>query len=309
METEISYLCPNCSTECTVPESMVGQNVACPSCSAEFFATPPLPVPVSTAADGQTGFSLPAKLPFFKSGRRRILEQRFEQIVAAGKLGKEAYQELDKLATVLGLGEKDVSDIRNEQFLREFNPIKKQMEASFLMTDDDQERIAALQKKYDIELTLGGDGSLFRAIYLLESTGELPSPIDTGLMLSEGEVAYFTIETTWHQARVHTRGYSGVSVSVPTGVKGVRFRFGGYTPNRTEELTPLSSGTLYITSDRLLFNGDTRNTTIPLKKIVDGHVFADALKVEKGTGKPDFFSMTAPYARYVLSLVGALKSL
>jgi hypothetical protein len=78
-------------------------------------------------------------------------------------------------------------------------------------------------------------------------------------------------------------------VSVPSGIRGVRFRFGSYTPIKSEEMTPLSSGLLYVTSKRLLFNGDRRNTTINLTKIVDGHVYADSLRIEKSTGKPVCF--------------------
>jgi len=44
-----------------------------------------------------------------------------------------------------------------------------------------------------------------------------------------------------------------------------------------------------------------------LKKIVDGHVYSDCVKIEKNTGKPDFFSMNAAQARLILSLVDALK--
>jgi hypothetical protein len=73
------------------------------------------------------------------------------------------------------------------------------------------------------------------------------------------------------------------------------------------QITALSAGTLFITSKRLLFSGDARSTTIGLKKIVDGHVYSDCLKIEKNTGKPDFFSMDAAQARFILSLVGALK--
>jgi hypothetical protein len=72
-------------------------------------------------------------------------------------------------------------------------------------------------------------------------------------------------------------------------------------------MTPLSSGTLYVTSKRLLFNGESRNTTIALKKIVGGHMFSDCMRIEKSTGKPDLFSMDAPRARYVLSLIGVLR--
>ena len=88
---------------------------------------------------------------------------------------------------------------------------------------------------------------------------------------------------------------------------GVRFRFGQYSPVRSEEITPLASGTLWVTSKRLIFHGDSRNTKIEHKKIIDAHIYADSLKVEKATGKPDYFSMNAGQARYVTALIGVFK--
>jgi hypothetical protein len=309
VETEFNYTCPNCSQECSVVESLTDQNVTCPACSKEFFATPPNQQSPPILEGGKPAFTLPAKLPFFKSGRRKILEQRLEQMLAAsGAMFDDAGEaELIKTAVALGLATTEVTKLRADHLKREFDPIKRRMESTFLMTDEDVAAVKELEKRYNAQLTLGGEGDLCRAIYLLEAKGTLPAPIRTDLMLNGDEVAYYSISTTWHQSRVHSRGYSGTSISVPTGIKGVRFRFGGYSPIRTDEVTPLASGVLYVTSERLLFNGDSRNTTITLKKIIDGHVYSDSVKIEKSTGKPDFFSMDAPRARYVLSLVGALK--
>ncbi len=44
------------------------------------------------------------------------------------------------------------------------------------------------------------------------------------------------------------------------------------------------------------------------RKIIDLHVYADFLKVEKETGKPDFFSMNAAEARYIAALIGAFRT-
>lgn len=306
METEFTYICPNYSQEFTVSESFVGQNVACPKCSSEFFATPP-ETQQNPNLDG--GFILPTKLPFFKSGRKKILEQRFDQLMAVnnGNFSEAAENELNKTAIALRLGEDGGTKLLEEHFMREFNPIKQRIESAFVMTDEDLAEIGQLKKKYHVTLTLGGNADMFRAIYLLETKKSLPSPMPANLMLDADETAYYSIASTWQQTRVHSHGYSGTSVSMPTGIRGVRFRFGGYTPIRTEEMTALSTGTLYVTSQRLLFNGESRNTTISLKKIVDGHVYSDCVKIEKNTGKPDFFSMDAMHARYVLSLIGALK--
>lgn len=313
MDHEFNYTCPNCSGGCLVPPSMVGHNLVCPHCSSEFFATPPEPQK-STAAtppllkSPQSQQVLPKKLPFFKSGRRKILEQRMVELVTDGELDRSDDADLTNLAAHLGLDSAELSKLKKEKFLKEFDPIRRRIESTLMMTDEDDAALHKIQKKYDVNLTLTGLNAMFRAIYLLEVKGQLPQPIQTGLMLKARETAYFSIQTTWHQTRVQTRGYSGTSVSIPSGIKGVRFRFGGYTPNRSEELTPLASGVLVVTTSRLLFNGDARNTTIPIDKIVDCHVFSDSLRIEKGTGKPDYFSMNAAEARYVLGLVGVLRT-
>ena len=301
MAADYNYTCPNCSKDCSVPESMVGQNLVCPNCSLEFFATPPeQPQPSAP-------MSQPEKLPFFKFSRRKILAARFRQLSADGEIDKADEKELTALTSALHLKESDLSKLQRENFLRDFEPIKRRVESTFVLTDEDLDQIKRLEKKYQIHVTMAGNNEIFRAIYLLESKRQLPPPLASDVMLDSGEFAYFSISTVWHQTRVKNRGYAGTSFSVPTGIKGVRFRFGNYTPIRSEELTPLTNGTLYVTSERLLFRGDARSTTIAMKKIIDGQVFSDAVKIEKNTGKPDFFSMDAARARFILSLIDVLK--
>ena len=229
------------------------------------------------------------------------------ELVSLGPIDESIEAKLQDFAVALGLEKADATAALIGRFRTEFEPIKRRMESSLVLTDSDLEEIETLKKKYNINLTLNGNTPLFRAIYLLESKHELPPPVSVDLFLDTNETCYYTTPTTWHQSRVQTRGYSGTSVSLPTGIRGVRFRFGGYTPIRTEQMTPLAAGTLFVTSKRLLFNGDSRNTTISLKKIVDGHVFSNCVKIEKNTGKPDLFTMNAAQARLVLSLVGVLK--
>jgi hypothetical protein len=168
--------------------------------------------------------------------------------------------------------------------------------------------LSGMGVKYNININLPSDYDTFREVYLLETTGKLPYPIQTSLMLDAKEVAYYSVPSVWHQTRVHSHGYAGGSISIPSGISGVRFRFGNYVPIKTEETTPLSCGTLYVTNTRLLFKGDLRSTNVPLKKVLNGTVYSDALGIEKPTGKPDYFMMPCQQARYILSLIGLLKA-
>ncbi len=301
----LQYTCPNCSKPCSIPAGLAGQNVTCPNCASVFFATPPEPAAEPPPPD----LALPEHLPFFKHGRRKILEQKFDELMAAsGHFDENTERELVQLTAELKLDDSEWHNIRKERFLQALEPIKQRMQSAMTMTDDDLQAIQILEKKYATHLTWEGTAQIFRAIYLLEARQELPPPLTTGLMLDANETAYHFTPATWEQSRSHTAGYSGASVSVPTGIRGVRFRFGSFAPMRTEEITPLSTGTLYVTSKRLLFNGESRNTSVNLSKIVDGHLFSDCVKIDKNTGKPDFFTMSAEQGRYILALIGVLKT-
>lgn len=304
MASEYTYTCPNCSGESVVSESLVSQNVICPHCGAHFFATPPEP---DAAPQPQQNAILPAKVPFLKSGRKKILAERLAQLAADGELSKEDEAELTRMAVYLGLGKGELEGVVGKTFVAELEPIKRRIESTMMLTDEDLASLRALQKKYSVNLELAGNNELFRSVYLMEVKGQLPSPIQTSLMLDAGEAVYYGVETTWHQHRLRTRAYAGTSVSIPTGIKGVRFRFGSFSPVRTQEITPLSSGILYVTDRRLLFNGAERNAAVPLKKIINCVVHSDCLRVEKSSGKDDFFSMLLPQARYATALVGTLK--
>ncbi len=298
---EFKFECPTCGQHLSATPAQIGITAPCPHCNAA--ATVP-----ARQDDGHAVFVLPTKLPFLKSHRKKILEGKVSELVSLGPIDESIEAKLQDFAVALGLEKADATGILTGRFTTEFQPIKRRMESSFVLTDADLEEIEALKKKYNVNLTLSGTASLFRAIYLLESKHELPPAVPVDFYLDAGETCYYMTPTTWHQSRVQTRGYSGSSISLPTGVRGVRFRFGGYSPVRgSEQMTPLSAGTLLVTSKRLLFSGELRNTSISLKKIVDGHVCSDCVKIEKSTGKPDLFSMNATQARFVLSLVGVLK--
>jgi hypothetical protein len=285
MEPNYNYTCPSCSQECAVALSFTGANVLCPNCSQDFFATPP---------DTSTEVIVPEKLPFFKFGKRKLLEERLEELVADGEMSDSDENVLHKTALMLGLDVAEVEKLEEKKFIAAFVPIQRRIEKSWQLTDYHLQEIEALQKKFAVKhFTIEGHAKLFRQIYLLETKNQFPEPVQADLMLDANETAYVSISSTWHQTRVKNRGYAGASVSIPTGIKGVRFRFGQYAPVRTEEITALSGGMLYVTNKRVLFHGTSRNTKVELKKIADATMYSDCVKIEKYTGKPDFFSMNA----------------
>jgi hypothetical protein len=179
-----------------------------------------------------------------------------------------------------GQAEQLISDLQTKKFWEEFNPIQKAWEKTLMVTDSDLEAVELLKKKYDVQLTLAGNFVLFRSVFLVEVKRLLPEPIATDLMLNDGERAYYSVRTSWHQVTPR-------SVSADT--------------------RPLADGVLYTTSERLLFSSLAKNAAINLKKIVNCHCYSDFLKVDKSSGKSDLFTMSAAEARYIIALVRALK--
>jgi hypothetical protein len=66
-------------------------------------------------------------------------------------------------------------------------------------------------------------------------------------------------------------------------------------------MTEVDSGTLYITNKRLLFDGRKTNTAIAMGRIVRFTLFSDGLRIEKDSGKDQYFSSEGD-----LEVVGAV---
>ena len=297
---EFVYQCPHCGASCSIEAQYTGQNIVCPNCQQEFFATAP---------EVEQTLSVPEKLPFFKSGRKKVLRENLEELIKDGELSTDEQKSLNQLADRMSLSRNELDKIREEMFFEELEPLKRQMEREWVVTDDDLEQIEALKLKYGVkEFTTTGFFNFFRKIYLLEDKGIPPIPINSRLMLDSGETAVFELQTSWNQTRVQRKGYAGASVSIPSGIKGVRFRFGNYQPITSQEITELDRGLLVVTNKRLFFKGNTRNTNVPYSKIIDATIFRDSLKIDKKTGKDDWFTMNAAEARYISSIIGFYKS-
>jgi hypothetical protein len=296
--SELVYDCPNCSRQASVPDSLIGQNVVCPTCEQEFYATPPA-APIEE------------KLPFFKFSRRKMLKGELDRLTGDGEYSEADHNALTERATKLGLHEDEINKLRMAAVQEAFKPIKDRISETAQVTDDDMECLREIGEKFHVTVA---DEPLFktcREIFLMEEKNEFPlEPVSCGDLLTDaGEHVYYRVETEWGQLRSRTKGYSGVSMSIPTGIKGVRFRLGQLTPIRSEDLTVLASGILYVTSKRLVFNGDRRNTAVTFRRILGTSVFRDAPEIEKSTGKSDYFFMDAVRARYISAVVGVLKRL
>lgn len=257
-----------------------------------------------TGASGEKS----GKVPFFKSSRLKLLREKLDALTADGDFSAEDARSLFYEAMGLKLDEKSIEDVRRQAIDNAIASVMRRSVETCHLTDEDQVRIDEVATAFSARITLDDTMRAFRDIYRVEVKGELPAPMLTAPFLTEpGESVYFQLPTTWAQLRVQRKGYAGTSVSIPTGIRGVRFRFGDVRPITSEELTPLATGTLFVTDRRLFFDGDKRNTSTKLGRITDLEVYRDALEVEKSTGRADVYMMAALQARFISGIVRTLR--
>lgn len=126
----------------------------------------------------------------------------------------------------------------------------------------------------------------FKLFWQIEN-GHLPA-VGVPLALQKGEVCHYESHAQWHEVRKQTTtvGYSSQGISFRIA-RGVYYRVGASRPHRvtTEGLTLIDEGTLYITSKRILFDGQKKNTALRLNTIIAFEPCADGIIIEKATGK------------------------
>jgi hypothetical protein len=96
----------------------------------------------------------------------------------------------------------------------------------------------------------------------------------------------------WHEMRTRTQriDYEGFSANIRI-VRGLRYRAGSVTLHRVtrEVLTPIDTGSLSVTSKRLIFDGAHRNVALRHSSLLAVRVFSDGIEVEKASGRSPFF--------------------
>lgn len=133
--------------------------------------------------------------------------------------------------------------------------------------------------------------------------------VEADLALQNGEICHWMGPCTWMETRSRAKrvGYRGTSISIPI-VKGVRYRAGSFAPavERTQELVPIDSGTLYITSKRLFFDGQGKNTSLPHAKILKITLALDGVLIDKAQGKDPCLKVGQDAAPLVAAILAKL---
>ena len=129
------------------------------------------------------------------------------------------------------------------------------------------------------------DEDLATAMTCLREGRITPSAEGVGasLILKAGEKVFFSFPgITLREPRAVSRGvYGGPSIRV---AKGLTIRVGGFQAQSHEELKDIDTGTLVLTTKRLVFSGNKRSVENMLAKLISVDAYDDAVAVRR-TGK------------------------
>jgi hypothetical protein len=181
------------------------------------------------------------------------------------------------------------------------------------LSPEEEAALHALARNLGAELTVDASTQAtlerMRLLWRIDN-GDLPA-IPVPINLQRGEVCHAHMEAVWHEHRTRTEtvGYSGFSTSVRI-CKGLRYRVSTVRPNRVtrEELVQVDAGVLYLTNKRLIFDGQRKNTTFRLSSLLGFTPFADAVQLEKASGRPPILVLSGGDVEIFHSMLSAALS-
>jgi hypothetical protein len=219
--------------------------------------------------------------------------EAFSEAVADEKLTPEELTRLEKLAIALRLPERARRKAQEAPIQEIVDRVLARVVADRRLSPAEEQALRDLQKNLGLpELRFGPATQAaldkYALLWRIEN-GELPFfPGSAPVPLQDGELCHLACRSFWHELRNYTvraeRPGAAVSVKVP---RGLTYRVDGAAPKRVarDGLAPVDWGSLYITSCRLMFIGQKTRETIRFNELHGIEVFADAIVLEKGSGR------------------------
>ena len=225
---------------------------------------------------------------------RELYANSLAGALADSHISPEERARLEAIGTSFGLPEQRLLDIYKEQVMKLLHATFNQMVTDDRITEVEDARFRQMAENLGATLRIDGDTQrLYDRCRLLAriEAGQLPT-INAAITLQRDETCHASLDCTHNEIRKQTTSYrySGPTASVKI-IGPIRWRFGQVSVNRVSRdvMTQLDSGTLYVTNKRLLFDGAQNSKSIALKKIIRFTVFSDGIKIEKDTGRDQYF--------------------
>jgi len=238
-----------------------------------------------------------------------IYERAVRDILADETVNPAERERLDQLRRALRLDEEKAVAIyaaRTKEILQlRFSEMVGDKRVSDDEVEGFEKRAEALDARIELDSSACQLVDRFRTFWRIEN-GMFPE-VHTPINLQRGEKCHFSASATWQQTRTVTKAirYGGPTVRIRI-MKGLYYRAGGYNIERItqEEMREVSSGTLYITSKRIVFHGEPKNASIRFSSVISYVPYSDAIEIEKTSGRNPIFRVND--GEYASVLLGAL---
>jgi uncharacterized tellurite resistance protein B-like protein len=230
--------------------------------------------------------------------REQVLGQLYANALpstlADGLISPDERARLEAIASNFGVSDERLQEIYKSQVMKLLQWTFSQMVTDRRVTDEEDARFQKMAENLGVTLRHDGETQTlyhrFRLLAQIEA-GQLPI-VSPGITLQRGETCHASLVCTHNEIRKQTKSYrySGPTASVKI-IGNIRWRVGQISVQRITQdvMMQLDSGTLYVTNKRLLFDGAQKSSAIALKKIIRFTVFSDGIKIEKDTGKDQYF--------------------
>ena len=231
------------------------------------------------------------------STKKKVLNTIVTEALADNNITETELEAILAKKDELNLSDDDLEEVFQKQFSIQAKPVLDVINQEHRCSPEQEKELHEIAQRMKISPDFS-DLYIFKNLWHLENTQNFKPPvINVDIRLAQNEECYHMTYATWNQMKKikERQGYVGASMSFRVA-KGVNLRFGRALPvyNEYDQLSEISSGILYITNKKLIFQGNKKSTTITIGRVLSWNVFQDAIEIIKTSGKPDVFMIPSP---------------
>ena len=232
----------------------------------------------------------------FKKAAKATYQRSLISVLSDGEISDAERKHLDDLSVYLDLSQKAKDELLKSSAKNLVEYKLRRATADNRVSDRELAEIEQIQSNLGVNINYDGSTgdklAFCRLIWQIENA-ELPE-VDAGINLNKGEKCVLKTQADWSEHRTVTRRvrYSGPTLRIRI-MKGVYWRAGDLAVSTKSEeiLRYIDTAEVFITTKRIILQGETKSTSICLNKILDVTPHADGITVQKDAGRSPFLRL------------------
>ena len=218
------------------------------------------------------------------------LEQTVSMLVEDGIVSLAERAAIDQLANELRVSSLVRQEFAAKPLARMMNKALAERLTGRRLADDEFDAFVEVGRNIGIQPSFDNatPEALQRCAFLWRmESGEFPI-IRASVQLHDDELCHFAAAARWLESRSRTFAASSYGLDSTIRVpRGTSYRVGALRPRRltVDELAEVDTGTLYLTSQRVIFQGAESGFSLPLETLRSVDVFADGIAFERDNNR------------------------